>query len=129
MTHPNAELMRRGYAAFAAGDLATLRELIAPNIVWHAPGRGPVSGTYKGIDELMELFATLGELTDSSLHIELHAALADDEHVSCLQIMRASRGERRLHSEGALVAHVHEGRLREVWVLHGDQDIVDAFFD
>ena len=38
--HPNVELARRGYDAFAKGDLATLTELIADDATWHALGVG-----------------------------------------------------------------------------------------
>ena len=43
--HPNVELTRRGYDAFAKGDLATLSELIAEDAAWHVLGVGPLSGT------------------------------------------------------------------------------------
>ncbi|HEY1003441.1 MAG TPA: nuclear transport factor 2 family protein [Streptosporangiaceae bacterium] len=35
----NANLVRRGYAAFSTGDMATLTELIADDAVWHVPAR------------------------------------------------------------------------------------------
>jgi len=31
----NASLVRRGYAAFSTGDMATLSELFADDAVWH----------------------------------------------------------------------------------------------
>jgi ketosteroid isomerase-like protein len=34
----NADLVRRGYAAFSTGDMATLSELFASDAVWHVPG-------------------------------------------------------------------------------------------
>ena len=42
--HPHVELTRRGYDAFAKGDLATLSELIADNVTWHVLGVGPLVG-------------------------------------------------------------------------------------
>ena len=33
--HPNVELLRRGYAAHGAGDLDTVNELFADDVVWH----------------------------------------------------------------------------------------------
>jgi ketosteroid isomerase-like protein len=46
MAHPNEELARRGYDAFARGDMDTLRELFDPEIVWHFPGRSPLAGDH-----------------------------------------------------------------------------------
>jgi len=59
--HPNIELTRRGYEAFAQGDLAALSELIADDVTWHALGVGPLSGTYHGRDEVFGFFGRLAE--------------------------------------------------------------------
>jgi ketosteroid isomerase-like protein len=61
--HPNVELTRRGYDAFAKGDLATLSELIAEDAAWHVLGVGPLSGTYHGRNEIFGFFGRLAEET------------------------------------------------------------------
>ena len=48
MSHPNEDLIRRGYDAFSRGDMDTLRELFHPDIVWHAPGRSQLAGDPPG---------------------------------------------------------------------------------
>jgi ketosteroid isomerase-like protein len=45
MAHPNEVLVRRGYEAFAKGDMEIQRELFDPEIVWHFPGRGVLAAT------------------------------------------------------------------------------------
>ena len=50
--HPNADVARRAYNAFLTGDMATMAELMSDTIVWHAPGNNPLSGTYKGKEEV-----------------------------------------------------------------------------
>lgn len=42
MSAENVELVRRGYAAAAAGDLSVIRELLDPDVKWH--GGDPSSG-------------------------------------------------------------------------------------
>jgi ketosteroid isomerase-like protein len=44
----NAEIVRRGYAAFNAADMKTLMELFDENASWHTPGQSPISGDHKG---------------------------------------------------------------------------------
>ena len=44
MANSNEDLLRRGYDAFAVGDLQTLREIMDPDVVWHVPGRNPLAG-------------------------------------------------------------------------------------
>jgi ketosteroid isomerase-like protein len=50
MSHPNEELTRRGFDAFAKGDVDTLRKLFA---VWHVPGRNQLSGDHRGVDTIL----------------------------------------------------------------------------
>ena len=54
--HANAELFRRSYAAFQAGDLDTVRSLLADDVIWHNPGSNHLSGDYRGVDAAMGLF-------------------------------------------------------------------------
>ena len=44
-TAENVELVRRGYEAFNAGDMAALSEMFAEDAVWHVAGSGVLSGT------------------------------------------------------------------------------------
>ena len=39
MSHPNKELVHKGYEAFSNPDMATLRQLLDPGVVWHTGGR------------------------------------------------------------------------------------------
>jgi ketosteroid isomerase-like protein len=40
----NAALIRSGYEAFASGDIEGVLAVFADDILWHVPGRGPLSG-------------------------------------------------------------------------------------
>jgi len=46
--HPNAALVRRGYAAFHTADMETLTELFDPSASWHTPGHSTLAGDHKG---------------------------------------------------------------------------------
>jgi ketosteroid isomerase-like protein len=35
MAHPNEDLLRRGYEAFAAGDINTVLAIFSDDIAWH----------------------------------------------------------------------------------------------
>ena len=51
MAHPNEDRFRAGYKAFQAGDMEALRnEYFSQDVVWHASGRNPLAGDYKGLD-------------------------------------------------------------------------------
>jgi ketosteroid isomerase-like protein len=57
----NIEVIKKGYAAFAAGDIETVMSLIDDNIEWVHPGESAISGTYHGKGELAQYFARLAE--------------------------------------------------------------------
>jgi uncharacterized protein len=127
MTHPNEELVRRAFDAFANGDVDTLRALIDQDAVWHAPGRNPLAGDHRGVDGILGYFARTMELTDGTFRSELHDVVANDEHAVSLFAARGQREGRTLDARNVLVTHVRNGKLGETWLFSGDQYAADEF--
>jgi len=121
--------MRTGYEAFGKGDMDTIRSLFAEDIVWHAPGRNPLSGTYHGVDEVLGQFAKLMEMTGGTFRLELHDVLADDDHAVVLVRAQAERGGRRLDDTSVQVWHIKDGKATEQWLHPGDLYANDEFFN
>lgn len=128
MTHPNVQVVREGFAAFAAQDTEALRALFAPDAVWHAPGRNQLSGVFKGVDEILGLFRRTMELTGGTFGVDVHAVVGDDEHVFAAYGVSAERAGKSLRDSAVLVFHVRDGRVTEVWGTSGDQYLVDDFW-
>ena len=129
MAHPNEDLVRRGYAAFGSGDMATLNDLFADDIVWHTPGRSPVSGDAVGKQEVFAFFAKLAELTGGNLRIDPHDVVANDEHAVALLTSHAERSDgRTLDDIAAQVFHISDGKVTESWFHPGDQYAADEFW-
>jgi len=127
--HPNAELVRKGLKAFANRDMGTVGQLFADDIVWHVPGNNPLSGTYKGKDEVFGFFARLGELSGGSFKLDVHDVVGNDEHVVALVRVSGSRPDgRTLEMPVAQVFHVRDGKVVEFWGTAEDQAKADAFW-
>ncbi|HEX4579674.1 MAG TPA: nuclear transport factor 2 family protein [Candidatus Dormibacteraeota bacterium] len=125
----NLEALRRGYEAFQTGDLDLLRnELFDPNILWHAPGRGPLAGDYKGTDAVIGLFVKQFELTGGTFKVEVHDYLATDDHAVAIATLSAERDGKRLTDQYAHVCHFRDGKLTEAWILDFDPYKADEFF-
>ena len=75
----NANLVRRGYAAFSTGDMATLNELFADDAVWHVPGSGSLSGAKHGRDAILAFFGELMARSSGTIKITLHDVVAGDD--------------------------------------------------
>jgi uncharacterized protein len=118
--HSNVELTRRGYEAFAKGDLAALSELLAGNVIWHVQGVGPLSGTYNGRDETFGFFGRLAEETGGTFRLDVHDVLANDEHAVALCTLSASRGNKSIEVPVANVSHMRDGKVTEFWATTTD---------
>ena len=59
----NIDLVKKGYAAFSAGDMETVMSLYDDNIDWVQPGDAAISGRYHGKGELGQLLSNLGQKT------------------------------------------------------------------
>ena len=127
MAHPNEDAVRKGYAAFAAGELESLRGLFAPDIKWHAAGRNPLAGTYEGIDQVFAFFGRLSQMTEGSFRIDLHDVLANDEHVVALAHVNGQRAGKTLDGNEAHVFNMKDGRVTEFWGLAEDRYAEDDF--
>jgi len=127
--HPNAELVRKGLGAFAKGDMAAVGQLLAADIQWHVPGNNPLSGDYKGKDEVFGFFAKIADLSGGNFRLEVHDVVGNDEHVVALVRFSGSRPDgRTLEAPSAQVYHVRDGKAVEFWGMVEDQVKVDAFW-
>ncbi|ADB74779.1 nuclear transport factor 2 family protein [Geodermatophilus obscurus] len=128
MPHQNESMLRDVYSAAAEADVERLRQLIHPEVVWHVPGRNVLTGDYKGFAEVLGLFGQLAAMTDGTFQSELHDVVANDEHVVGLHTERGQRSGCSLEARLALVGHVRDGRLSEVWEGHLDAEAFDSFW-
>ncbi len=126
--HPVAASLARGFAAFAAGDLAALETVFAPDATWTIRGRSPLAGTYVGLAEIVAMLRRTAELTGGTYRTEPSWLLADDERAVAVYRARGSRNGRELDLEQSLLCRVEEGRIAAVLALPLDQAVFDAFW-
>ena len=113
--HPNAEPIRRAFDAFARGDMAAMRSLVAEDTVWHIPGRGPLAGDHHGRDAVFEMFGRLVQGSEGTFTQELHDAVASEDHAVALTHATARRGAHIYDGEDAWVFHLRNGEIVEAW--------------
>ena len=126
--HPNIDVFKRAYAAFAEGDMAKLADVFAEDVVWHTPGRNRVSGVYTSRDAAFESFAREFELTEGTYRPEIHDVLANDEHTVALLHVTAMRNGKRLDQNYVLTFHIRNGRITEGWEAWTDEAAWDEFW-
>ncbi len=126
--HPNAELMRKGYDAFVAGDMEWMNEHLHENVVWHVPGENPLSGDLHGREAVLAHFA--GQVERAVPEFDVHDVLANDDHAVALvnARLRPRAGGDAFEGRYVHILHVDaEGRALESWTFNEDQAALDRF--
>ncbi len=126
--HPNVALLRRGYEAFAKGDMATLTELFSEDTVWHEPGNNPLSGEQRGREAVFAMFGRTAQLSGGTYRAELHDVLANDEHAVALSRMTGTRQGKETNSVAVQVYHMRNEKITEAWNFFQDQRAYDEFW-
>jgi ketosteroid isomerase-like protein len=124
----NQALIERGYDAFAKADIPTVLEILAEDILWHVPGRGPLSRDYHGHAEVLEFFRHFTELSEGTFRIAVDSAVAKDDRVIALVTESAQRHKRKWSSPQVHVWTVKDGKATVLWQFQGDQQTEDEFW-
>jgi len=123
------KLVRKGYEAYNAQDLETLRSLFAADVTQHVPGRGPLAGTYKGVDNVLGYYGKLAELTDGTFRADLVDVHGDGRgHVVAVHQLSSMRNGVKRVVRGSLVFTFVGDLVTDLLELHGDLPGDDAFF-
>jgi hypothetical protein len=122
--HPNLAAIERFFAAYAAKDVGAVREVLAPDIVWHIPGHHPLSGPKHGVDEVLAFFDQLGQ---ADMKAQPYAQAVSGDYV--LDFHRGwSEAGAGMDTTWCLAFRFEAGRLKEVTNLRADQHAADMFF-
>ena len=129
MSQSNAEIIRSGYEAFAAGDVPAVLALFTDDISWHIPGRSPLAGTYTGPEEVLAFFQNLGERSNGTFNLEVHDVLDNgDDKVVLLLTETAQRNDASLAVSAVHVWGVQDGKATTFQAFVADEYAVDEFW-
>jgi len=128
--HPNADRIRRMFAAFRNADVATIREMIPEGAVWHFPGsRSKLAGDHVGRDAILAFLLKVQALTAGSFHLDLIDVLANEEHAVAFFRGHGERDGKTLDNPTCLRLRLNEaGQVVEVWEFVWDLYHVDDFW-
>lgn len=127
--HPNAVTMRRAFEAFGRGDLETVRQSLADDCTWTAPGDTPISGTFRGWEEISNMFVSLFELTGGTHSNVVVDVLADDLHAVAIYDATSTIDGRTTTLRNVLINEIDaEGRARSCTNVAYDTAASEAHF-
>lgn len=129
MAHPNEDLLRRYFKAAESGDLVTLDEMFADDVIGHIAGDHELSGERRGKQAVFAFFGKLAELSSGTAQLRLREAIADDSFAVALVDAFGQVGPNTINGEPtAVVLRIADGRIVELWSHHYDQAKMDELW-
>jgi ketosteroid isomerase-like protein len=123
----NERRIRKGYEAFNRGDIETLVDLFADDLVWHFPGHSKLAGEHVGRDAVLTFLGAYSAATDGTLRANLHEVMAGETHVAGWATDTASARGMTLDVRAVVIFAMRDGKVIEAWHHFADPDAVDAF--
>jgi uncharacterized protein len=110
----NAALVKRGYDAFAAGDMATLQGLYHVDAAFHTVPQKTGEGSYLGRDAIFAYFGTIFNESKGTFKAKPMTIAAADDRVFVLQDISGERNGYSLHDTSVMVFTMDGGLVREM---------------
>jgi ketosteroid isomerase-like protein len=124
----NIETIRRFYGAGPVDDDRERLPYFAPAAVWHVPGENPVSGPYRGVEEIQtDMAARMAPL--DRWEFDIQDVMGNGDMVVATLRFRGTRRGREIESAGAHAFRLDErGQIVEAWGFTQKQADLDEFF-
>jgi len=125
-----AELHRRQGEMYAGGSVASVVELLAGDIVWHIPGRSPIAGDHRGVDQVIAYFERRRQLANSTMQMCPGELIATGDAVAQFVEGCATLNGQQVSWQTLGVYRVnHEHRwIQEVWLVPLDGELFDRIW-
>ena len=124
-TEENRRLIEGLYAAFMRREIAAVFQALDDKIFWHIPGRGPLSGDYRGHAEVMGFFQRFMQMSGGTFRFQIDDLLANDRRVLVLVTESAEREGRKWSSPQVHAWTIERGKATVFWQFQGDQQTED----
>ena len=125
-THPNLTLINNFFSAYGSNDLDGIKRVLAQDIRWHIPGQHPLSGTKKGISEVLDFFQKLSKGAFKAEPIVM--GVNDNYVIDCHRNWSNLEDTENLNAMSCLLWRIENNQIAEVYNFPENQKDVDAFF-
>jgi ketosteroid isomerase-like protein len=110
----NAALVKRGYDAFAAGDMPTLQALYHDEAAFYTVPQQTGDGVYRGRAAILAFFVTIFNESKGTFKAKPLTIAAADDRVLVLQDISGERNGYSLHEQNIMSFLIDGGAVREM---------------
>src|SRR3954464_11219281 len=113
---------------FNKGDLQTLSDILASDVVHRVPGKNRFSGDHKGRDNVLAMYAELGKTTEGTLQAVLTEVYGSDHGAVAIFTSTGKRNGKTLNEKRVLVFQLVAGKAIDMDEIALDGKVDDAFW-
>lgn len=123
------EIAKSYIHAVQTGDQATLGSLLAPDIIWHQPGRNRFSGTHQGLPAVVNMISGMMEASGGTFAItRVNRYMENGDWVAIELEFAAQRDGMKLAQPGIDLLQIENGQIIEARLFSSDQAAEDEFW-
>ncbi len=114
-----------------SGNIEGLMNILDDDIIWHQPGNNILSGTYRGKEEVANLFRQFMEQSEGSLRVNKEIIMINGDLVTTTLSFSASRCRYfnvTIDMKGSDLMRIENGKIKEVFLFSENQDEEDKFW-
>jgi ketosteroid isomerase-like protein len=127
--HPNALRYKDALQAFNDNKLDTAKKAFSKDIVYQFPGRSPLAGEYRGIEQFFRVLHLMKDMTAGTLTIKPKIIMANDEGVMVYAHATAQRKGKTLDIDQVNLYRFNEdGIIFEGRIIPVDLYAFDEFW-
>lgn len=125
--HPNADLVKILYDAWAQGDPTAFVDACTADSVLHVSGNHQLTGDHVGPAGILALLQRLQE-TDGDFCMTYEDAFAKDDHVLVLTSCSATRDGRSFSWRVFDIFRIENAKIGDFWTFASPQSVADEFW-
>jgi limonene-1,2-epoxide hydrolase len=126
--HPNVRFVVDSHEKLGQGRVGAIRDAWTPGIVWHEWGRSGLSGTYVGVEAVLEFWKVFFSAAGPHFTQDITAITANDVYVTSIVRISGRKGTRTLEQTVVDVMRMEQSRLAEFWRYYADVTAAHEFF-
>lgn len=123
-----AEIVRKMWTAWCAGDLQTALDNMSDEITWTIPGNRNVSGSRQGKDAMRKLFADVQGMFPQGLQVDFHKLHTTNESVIAeMTISGPAFNGNRYENEYCIIFDIPKDKIEHGRVYVDMTEVVKVF--
>lgn len=111
------QVVKKGFDAFARGDIQALGDQFADDAVWHSAGTSKFGGDHRGKQAVIQNIVGYAQ-TYQDVKADVHDIVANDKHAIALVTSSYARNGKSYTAQEAFVFHVNDdAKVTEAWLI------------